>query len=251
MARGAADRGKKIAFGENGKILWNNNSEMIFQNNPNIAQPGQENLKNLEWIRYFKGGEGSRIYNRQAGRRWIWNYDFRPIPGEIYFNIPEKLFGQRVGSDFIVVEPHVPEWKTVAANKRWPLKRYQQVVDHLVGLGHDVRQFSYGQPLLDKVKPIKTPAFRYALAALKHAKLYIGPEGGLHHGAAAVGVQAVVIFGGFIPPQVTGYDFHTNIAAGGEACGNFMPCDHCTAAMHSIDTETVIEAALARLSVAA
>jgi len=39
---------------------------------------------------------------------------------------------------------------------------------------------------------------------------------------------------------VTGYDIHTNIGVGDEACGSFKPCDHCKIAMASISVEEVI-----------
>jgi ADP-heptose:LPS heptosyltransferase len=42
-------------------------------------------------------------------------------------------------------------------------------------------------------------------------RCYIGTEGFLHHLAAAFGKPAVVLFGAYSHPKVTGYDFHTNI----------------------------------------
>jgi len=85
------------------------------------------------------------------------------------------------------------------------------------------------------------------MAILRRAKLYIGGEGGMHHGAAAVGVQGVVLFGGFIPPEVTGYALHTNLTGGAEACGSFNPCAHCAAAMQAIGVDEVLEHAMKRL----
>jgi ADP-heptose:LPS heptosyltransferase len=79
---------------------------------------------------------------------------------------------------------------------------------------------------------------------LARAKLYIGAEGGLHHAAAALGVPAVVLFGGFIPPLVTGYETHINLTGGAqEACGSLKPCDHCRKAMDAISVEEVAAAA--------
>ena len=65
-------------------------------------------------------------------------------------------------------------------------------------------------------RQIKTKGFRHALAVPQNASLYIGPEGGLHHGVASVGVAAVVLFGDFIPPAVTGYSHHANLTGGGD-----------------------------------
>jgi ADP-heptose:LPS heptosyltransferase len=93
---------------------------------------------------------------------------------------------------------------------------------------------------------LKAPDFRHALAVMERAALYIGPEGGLHHGAAAVGTKAVVLFGAWIPPQVTGYDSHINIATG-KACGSLKACPHCAEAMASISVDQVFEAARSQL----
>jgi hypothetical protein len=57
----------------------------------------------------------------------------------------------------------------------------------------------------------------------------------------------VVLFGGFIPPQVTGYPTHTNLTAGSAACGKLQSCSHCRAAMDAISVEKVMKSALARL----
>jgi hypothetical protein len=245
LARGAASRGKKIAFGDGRKIIWDKNSEPVFRNNPNVARPGAESRTKIEWIPFYAG---HRIYNRRVGDRWVWNYDFRPVPGEMFFSRSEIEFARREGRGFILIEPNVPQFKSVAPNKTWPIERYQVVADRLIKAGHTVRQFDYkGGQRLDGVKGIAAPNFRHALAALSMASVYVGPEGGLHHGAAAVGIPGVVLFGGFIPPQVTGYDSHINLTGGAEACGSFNRCAHCAAAMAAISVEEVEGAALSVL----
>jgi ADP-heptose:LPS heptosyltransferase len=84
--------------------------------------------------------------------------------------------------------------------------------------------------------------FRDAISVLSKADIYVGPEGGMHHAAAAVGVKAVVLMGGFIPPAVVGYDSHVSLTGGAEACGNIEPCVHCRAAMKKITVEQVMDA---------
>jgi ADP-heptose:LPS heptosyltransferase len=241
MARGAAARGKRIAFGDGRKILWDANSKLIFRRNPNIAHPASVGADDLEWIPFYKG---HRIYNRSEGGRWIWNYDFRAVPGEIFFLFAELQHAKTAGKHFVVIEPNVPVFKHVAPNKQWPVDRYDEVARKLAALGHEVVQFNYGgRHQIAGARQIPTPNFRYALAALARAKLYIGPEGGLHHGAAAVATPAVVLFGGFIPPAVTGYDAHVNLTGGAEACGMQTPCEHCRAAMAKISVDEVLAAA--------
>lgn len=136
----------------------------------------------------------------------------------------------------------MPEHKSVAVNKRWPFERWQVVVAQLRQGGHEVVQFrAGGGRVLSGVREIKTPTFRKALAVLQHARLFMGCEGGLHHGAAAVNIPAVVLFGGFIHPRTTGYDMHANIFTGGtEGCGRFTECEHCKQAMLAITPQMVI-----------
>jgi hypothetical protein len=235
LARGAAARGKRIAFGDGKRILWDVWSPMIFQNNPNIAAPGSERAADIEWIHYYKK---ERWYSRANGHdRWVFNYDFRATPGELFFDKAERVARN---DDLILIEPNLPN-KIPAPNKKWPLERWRRVADELTQAGFCVRQFDYGKP--NKVtRGIHTPTFRHAAALLKSARMAILPEGGLHHAAAAVGCPAVVIFGGYVPPAVLGYDTHINLTGGAKACGNFKPCRHCAEAMDRIKADDVLDA---------
>jgi len=249
MARGAYERGELIAFGNPtvGRIEWDHHSEEVFRGNPNIAPPGAEmRSTTLTWVHFYRG---NRIYNRDDhnNSRWIWNYKFRPTPGELFFSPEERLDAiQTIGKNFVVVEPNVP-MKRVGINKEWPVERYQAVADALRKDGHDVVQLEYHgmQRTLQRVRLVPSKSFRRALALLERASLIVTCEGGLHHGAAAVNVPAVVLFGGFVPPEVTGYDTHANLAAEGQGppCGKYVPCAHCMAAMRSITIERVLDAA--------
>jgi ADP-heptose:LPS heptosyltransferase len=236
FAKGAADRGKKVAFGDGQRIIWDQHSEEIFRGNPNVARPGTETA-GLEWVAFHKG---HRIYNRREGNNWVWNYNFRPIPGEIFFTSREKEFAHRVGKGFVIIEPNVPSHKSVAKNKQWPVERFDEVAKQLKKDGYDVLQVIYAKGhRIPTARRIFTADFRHAAALLGQAALYVGPEGGLHHASAAVGAPAVVMFGGFIPPAVTGYPGHTNLTGGAEACGSLFTCEHCKAAMDAISVEEV------------
>ena len=124
LARGLCQRGKRAAFGDGKKIIWGPWSEEIFRNNPHVARPGDERAPDLDWINYYKG---HRNYNKMNGKRdrWVWNYDFKAIPGEIFFDREEKEFADRSGQFFVVIEPNVPWHKSVAVNKDWGLTKYQ------------------------------------------------------------------------------------------------------------------------------
>ena len=237
MARGAKERGETIAFGDGQRLIWDHNSETIFLNNPNIARPGHD-LSRARWINFYKG---NRLYNVQdhARERWVWNMEFRATPGEMFLEPDELKFAKRYGAGFVLIEPNVPD-KLTGPNKLWPLDRYQRLGEWLKRDGYEVVQFEYPgiRRALRGVRMLQVKGFRQALSVLRNARLVICCEGGLHHGAAAMGRPAVVLFGGFVPPQVTGYDTHENIAVG-EACGRYMPCDHCRAAMDAISLDEV------------
>lgn len=245
LARGAFARGKRIALGDGRRIYWDHNSPLIFRGNPNLAPPNTDlRARDLEWINYRKG---HRIYNTHdpAHARWVWNMDFRAVPGEVFFDDVERVEASHHGQGFVVLEPHVPS-KSYAQNKQWGVKRYEAVARELSSAGLDVVRFTYPTQRAERiehVRPILTPTFRHAMAVLARAKLYLGAEGGLHHAAAALGVPAVVLFGGFIPPQVTGYDTHINLTGGATACGSLMPCQHCRDAMAAISIDEVAAAA--------
>jgi ADP-heptose:LPS heptosyltransferase len=249
MARGAAMRSKRIAFGDGQRIKWDSNSEIIFRGNPNVATPGSEGADDLEWIDFYKGHRGYNTMSRDHSK-WVWNYNFKAKPGEVFFSEGEFALAQSLGDGFVVIEPNVPYFKSVATNKQWAIERYQQVATSLVLAGVPVAQLNYPEVKhrLDHVALLPTQDFRQALAVLSKAALYIGPEGGLHHGAAAVGTPAVVIFGGFVPPAVTGYDSHVNLTGSDEACGSIYPCLHCKRAMDNISEHIVFHEAYGILS---
>jgi Glycosyltransferase family 9 (heptosyltransferase) len=238
LARGLCLRGKRAAFGDGKHIIWGPWSEEIFRHNPHVARPGDERANDIEWIGFYKG---KRLYNKldKTGTRWNWNYDFKAAPGELFFDRGEIEYAERAGQFFVVIEPNVPWHKSVAPNKDWGFARYQQVANRLLLAGHDVVQFSHGRDRLRGVRVVKTPTFRHALAVLNRASTAVLPEGGLHHGAAALGIPAVVIFGGFIPPQVTGYAMHINLNGNADACGSLQRCQHCRDALDRITVDEV------------
>lgn len=246
LARGAAARGKRIAFGDGRKILWGPWAPEIYHGNPNVAGPGQERLPNLEWIDHYKG---NRKYNKHVNGKWVWNYAFKAVPGEFFFDEIERGIADSFTPGFVVIEPNVPWQKAVAPNKDWGESKFQELARRLLLQGCHLVQFKHknSRRLIAGADIIELHKFRHAIAVMSRAALYIGPEGGMHHAAAAVGIKAVVLFGGFIPPQVTGYSTHINLTGGAEACGNIGPCRHCQQAMANISVDQVKEAAIGQL----
>jgi ADP-heptose:LPS heptosyltransferase len=211
----------------------------MFAHNPNIARPGLEQRGDIEWIAHYKG---ARKYNKLANGRWVWNYDFKVTPGEFFFTAAEQQAANQPWlGDFIVIEPNVEWHKSVAPNKDWGGNNYDELTARLIKCGITAVQFIHknSKRRLRGVTTLQCHRFRDAIAILSQAKLYVGPEGGMHHAAAAVSVRAAVIMGGFIPPQVIGYDSHINLTGDAEACGTISPCLHCRQAMAKISVDEV------------
>lgn len=251
LARGAKARGKRIAFGDGRNLIWGPYSATVFKHNPNIAHPGTERAGDVEWVPYYKG---NRLYNRldRANNCWVWEKNWKAPPGEMFFDREEQGFAESVKPGFILFEPTPPLWKGMSVNKDWGVARFQAVADQLRDEGHRVCQFRHAKSepgrFLKGVAYIDSPGYRHGLAALARAALYVGVEGGLHHGAAAVGTKGVVVFGGFVSPQSTGYDIHENLFTGGVACGKIVPCQHCRQALDAISVDDVIDACHRRLA---
>ncbi len=247
FARGARARGKRVAVGDGKRIIWGQWCEQIFRNNQTMAPPGSEGADDLEWVRHYKG---SRLYVKTyAHGRWAFRRgSFQVSPGEIIFDAKENEFREALTPGFVLIEPRV---KDVYPNKQWPQDRYKAVAKWLLDGGVKVCQLAYGAPfgpIAPGVQVIRTDNFRWALAVLSRAALYIGPEGGLGHGAAAFGLRAVIIFGGFSDPEVVGYPWHVKLTGGVQPCGSLRKCAHCQMAMSRITKEEVYRAAIEQLS---
>lgn len=240
MARGAAARGKRIAFGDGTRLRWSHWCEEAFKHNPNIAR--QATGPDIEWIKYYKG---NRHYNSWDGvhQRWIWNYKFKASRGEFF-----ELGWRDVLPSSVLIEPNVPWHKPISQNKDWGWLNYQTLADRLRYDGWQVLQTSYGKVRLRNVQTVQVKSYREAANLLRSVNLAIVPEGGLHHAAAAVGTKAIVIFGGAIPPAVLGYDEHINLTGCDEACGSTLWCKHCADAMKNISVEEVFDKALSYLN---
>ena len=88
-------------------------------------------------------------------------------------------------------------------------------------------------------------SFIAACGLLSGATAYVGPEGGLYHAAAALGVPAVAVFGGYIDPANQGYDDprYVNLYEpmdGESPCGQRIDCPHCMKAMAKITPDLVV-----------
>ena len=168
---------------------------------------------------------------------------------ELYFtpheetNVSSLLQQQELTNNFIVFEPQTKPGYTV--NKKYPLEKWQRVVDYLVSTGETIVQV--GAPTLDqKLKNIidltgKT-SFREAACIISRSKLFVSSEGGLMHAANAVGTRSVILFTGFIHPTMTGYPENKNIWIGKDhgPCGMKLLCNQCEKNALEHDPEELI-----------
>ena len=224
----------------------------VFYNNPLIVQP-DEPVKDMVCIPDYPG---CRVYldykktEKEADGKFLkytkfaWADGFKAPRGEFFFDNNEKSAASeialRLPNPFFVIEPHVAD-KPWINKKEWPWERWQAVVDALPDVAFV--QMSSGD-VLDRVHHVQTPTFRQACGILACAGAVISSEGGLHHAAAALDVQAVVLWGHYTSPDILGYDDQTNIRhADGNGCGNtWNECPDCQESMHNIKVDEVVEA---------
>ena len=181
----------------------------------------------------INGPSVRQYYSRLEGNRILWrNWDI--APGDIRLTNEERAWAAEMTAHmdprFIVVESRFKEKGGGGVNKAWPY--WSEFLNAPLGIA----QFWMRD----------LPSFRHACAILERSIGYVGHEGGLHHAAAALGKPAVVIFGGYISPEVTGYPEHTNLYSPDEryplGCGTVTPCEHCKESMSKITVEHVVTA---------
>ena len=198
----------------------------VWDDNPCFAKEGEPFIE-------FNNKPGNRPYILgQTEDKFIWNPNFKAVPGELYVDPDPR------GKGFLIIEPNV-KGTVSATNKAYPFERWQEAVDLL---DYPIAQMGNG-PWLDGVERIETATFMEAVAVLASSKGFAGTDGGLHHAAAALNVPAVVLWGGFAPREMLGYDSQYNISGAGiNTCGSKKPCQHCADQMENIWPLDVVSA---------
>lgn len=171
----------------------------------------------------------------------IFNHKYRPRAGRVHLT-KQEYEQTRIDGLYAVISPHIKS--TASANKQWPVEKWEEVI---VKFPVPVYQVS-PEPvdIIKGARHFKTPTMRHAAGVIEGAMLVMTNEGGAHHLAAAMGAPAVVVFGAFVPPLVTGYPQHHNLAVETQDgyCGRYAPCDHCKNAMAQITVDMVKERAM-------
>lgn len=209
-----------------------------WDHNPRIARPDE--VGDFQTLRPRDDYRRPYIAGKTA-QQWTW-LPWGPPTGELYFSEAESLFASRHAGR-IVIEPRLKP--AASPNKNWGRARWVELVTLARAAGLQLTQMGpiekYRLPGVDY---LITPTMRYAAAVLSTARAAVLPEGAMHHACAALGTPAVVIFGGYIAPSVTGYPGQRSLfpadARWPLGCGMRVPCPHCERAMASITAADVL-----------
>lgn len=239
--------------GRDGSRRWS----PLWAGNGRIAKPGAAQGPFLDLIH----GPNCRPYidYAQMESEFRTKYPNRPVVLKHAKDIPWRFTAARVRrgelpgierlrpSGYAVIEPH---YKAIVPNRDWGWANWQAVVETVEA---DWLQINpAGARVLNGARHIPANDFIEACRLLSGAALYVGPEGGLYHAAAALGIPAVAIFGGYVSPANQGYDEAAiNLyepMEGQSPCGMRLPCPHCREAMARIQPDTVARHVKALLS---
>lgn len=228
--RAAGTKKKFRILTKRGEPFWHE----VFEGNPNIARPGEPYDEDLGFVNRH------RIYIADETKEKRTFREYRPAPAPLRLNAAALDMARRA-KGAVVFNPSIK--RGASPNKDWGFERWQK----LVWMGTDIRWIQIAEPGVRRVRgaePIETPNFQCAMGLLKGARAAVLHEGALHHAAAALGTPAVVIFGSYISPRVTGYDGQAVLYVEDErhplGCGMRIPCEHCAASMASITPAIVL-----------
>lgn len=232
--RRAAGRDRRyLILDKHGAPKWH----WAWTGNPHVARPGEpfdEVLPGyVDRMRpYLAGSDAGRFVFRE----------YQPAPAQIALDTHARALASHAAGA-IVFNPTVK--RGASPNKDWGLERWKALVARGVGLRW-LQLWEPGTPRVKGAEAIPTYSVLEAFGLLSGARAAVVHEGALHHAAAAFGVPAVVIRGGFISPRVTGYagqrDLYVEANAWPLGCGKRTPCSHCAQAMNSITPEKVLAA---------
>ena len=237
----------KFIIGDGNRSYWNE----VFDNNPNIIRGSEEkNYNEVIWIKNYDGGRPYRSYGDNFPKdNYNWK-KYKALKGEFYFTkkeieVAEKVISatkKHIGQKKIIfIEPHLKKRRGYE-NRDWGFHNWQRVVEELNHL------YAFLQITYEERKSIKGSIninglnFRTSSAILSMCDLFIGPEGGMMHAAAATNRKAVIVWGGHISPDITGYDFHNHLYNKHplSPCGSKNVCMHCLEELKKITADEVI-----------
>ena len=241
----------------------------LFENNPHVSSFSTE-LRRF-WMRRSLRHRLNKLplprryyymeYELGLGREHVLTQLSRRVLGPDY--VPALQIDLHLEqSELDQVRPLVPDRPfvtthsvgktTFSSNKEWYPERFQTVVDSFAELPFVQVGQESDPPLRGCIDLRGKLTLRQLAAVIKLARLNLCQEGGLMHLAAAVGTHSVVIWGGFIHPEMTGYAENTNIV-NQPSCSPCFPASTCPydrKCMDRITADDVRERVTAALSAA-
>lgn len=246
-----ANPGAKIVIGPRGGHSWS----IIYENIDCIATAPDDGVTQL-WLENYTGKRPYIDYERTTPERMVYAEGFRAERGHVVLSDAERAWAERRTARlgrFVLVEPNTKG--TFGGNKAWPWEHWAAFADlarargvKLVQAGLAVGDDGTLIRTLPGAYRVATPTIRQALALLDRAACVVTTDGALHHGAAALGRKAVVIWGGRTDPAVLGYRDHANLIGSDEFCGRMVRCEHCRRAMSNITPDRVLGSLLEQLT---
>ena len=234
----------------------------VFYNNPNISDPKKLDEKRI--VHFVDHNNTNRPYidwQKTTKHKYYWNFGHRAMPGELYFDKQEISEAQNTitEADIFWESSNTAEHKGIifiesskiakikskcGENQSWGFEKWDKTVE-ILKKNYLIIYPTHDNSFNHRGIFSYNCSFRVACAILKYCNLYLGPEGGFAHAAAALSKPGVVVYGGWIPPQVIGYDFHENLYVDleGSPCGiRDRECDHCKKCMDLITVDNVVNA---------
>ena len=235
---------------------------VIYDHNPNISDcRSLDKSKKIHLIDHHQLNRPYIDYTNSTKSKYIWNNNFKPTPGELYFNNEELTLANKIMQDAktfwkdkhpnkdyhgkIFLETSSTKidhknWSLKHFNKDWSKQNWEKLIDKLKDYYLIIQSTHHKTIKNNHVFKTNKMNFRVACATMDLCDLYVGPEGGFSHVAGALNKSAVVYYGGWIDPNIIGYDFHTNIYYKNKnsPCGMYREkCNHCEEARNKISVE--------------
>ena len=139
-----------------------------------------------------------------------------------------------------------------ARSKQWDFRQWKRCLEAIPPEIETLRFSDVEDPATPTDRPnhreIVGMDLRLIAAILQSADAFTGQESGLAHVATALGIPSVVLFTGFVPPAVFGYEQNINLVPDlpYSPCWNKDGCPPCKAEIctRAIQSETVCEKSL-------
>ena len=236
----------------------------IYDNNPNIADcRNLDNNKPIHLINFHELNRPYIDYKKSIPNNYVWK-NFKPVPGEIFFSDQEKTEAKKIISQAkkFWMKNHNKKFRNIIfletsstkindnqfsfkhQNKDWGIQNWIRLINKLKNDYLIIQSVHAETKNIDGIFIPPKTEFRLACALLDEVDFYVGPEGGFGHVAAALNKKAVLYFGGWISPDVIGYDFHENIYYEDKQspCGvKLKLCEHCSKARENITIDIFLE----------